>query len=191
MNFIPPIFSRTKEDLAEVESLEQVGYKALNAEQKQKWDLGMIGALNASDLNRIENNCMFLKFIMSGTENKTNYKVDWKMTDFVSRAEFLRIYNNIVEIMYAFRLENQVPAPPFDTIEKLNKVEELLFIAHNELIENINIENFKTSNGEIFKTNQNENFQVSNNNLNNNFKTNNGEIFKTNSLENLIVFGKI
>ena len=60
MSWIAPITNRTQEDVDLVIQYEKIGYDNFTTEQKVVWNAGMIGALNASDLNRIEGNIQYL-----------------------------------------------------------------------------------------------------------------------------------
>ena len=60
MAWITPIINRTQADVDLVIEYGNIGYNNLTPEQKAVWDAGMIGALNAKDLNRIELNIQYL-----------------------------------------------------------------------------------------------------------------------------------
>lgn len=188
MEFIDPVYTRTQEDLKEIKSYQKIGYENLSEDQKYKWMSGMIGALNATDLNRIENNIMCLMFMISENYQSEGIKINWLMTDFVLKKDFLRIYNNMLTLMYNFGLERELPKQPFDTIEKLNKVEELLKKAYNIISEKKEIQSFRTNNLEYFKTVDGEYLEVTYNVLKSEFKTNSLENFKTSEDEQLVVF---
>lgn len=189
MEFITPIFTRTEDDLKELESFQKIGYEYLNADQKSKWMEGMIGALNATDLNRIENNIMFLSLIISAMSPRKVYKTDWLMTDFVKMNDFLRIYRNLLDLMYAFGFGEETPKPPYDTIDKVNKAEELLNNAYLIISSMLRNDSFKTVNGEYFKTVNGEYFHVTTNTLRKQLKTVNGEKFVTADNMDFVVFG--
>ena len=188
MEFIDPVYTRTQEDLKEIKSYQKIGYENLSEDQKYKWMSGMIGALNATDLNRIENNIMCLMFMISENYQIEGIKINWLMTDFVLKKDFLRIYNNMLTLMYNFGLERELPKQPFDTIEKLNKVEELLKKSYNIISEKKEMQSFRTNSLEYFKTVDGEYLEVTYNVLKSEFKTNSLENFKTSEDEQLVVF---
>ena len=60
MTWEEPIINRVKADVDKVEEYDQIGYVNLMDDQKAEWMRGMIGALNATDLNRIESNQQYI-----------------------------------------------------------------------------------------------------------------------------------
>lgn len=190
MGFIEPNFSRNENDLMELEAFQKTGYENLNSEQKAKWNSGMQGALNAADLNRIENNFMFLLNAISPNAQTSNYKTDWKVTDFILLKDFLRIYRNILDLMYVFELSDETPQPPYDTIDKLNKVEELANRSYEKISPFMVLDSFKTKDNEYFKTSNGEYLKVPTNTLIGKLKTKDDEYFLTNQSENFMVLTK-
>lgn len=188
MGFITPITNRVENDLKELEAFQSIGYQNLTEYQKSKWMLGMKGALNASDLNRIENNCMFLFSLISKMAPMPSYKTDWKMTDMIKTNDFVRIYRNLLDLMYPFGLSEETPSFPYDTISKLNKVEELLNISYSKISPYIELSEFKTHEIEEFKTSTGESFKLTTNTYTSELKTNTSDVFKTSKNEKIIVF---
>lgn len=188
MGFITPITNRVENDLKELEAFQNIGYQNLTADQKSKWMLGMKGALNASDLNRIENNCMFLFSLISKMAPMPSYKIDWEMTDIIKTNDFVRIYRNLLDLMYPFGLSEDTPYFPYDTISKLNKVEELLNTSYLKISPYIELSEFKTHEIEEFKTTTGEPFKLATNTYTDEFKTNTNEEFNTSSNEKILVF---
>ena len=98
MSWIAPITNRTQEDVDLVIQYEKIGYDNFTTEQKVVWNAGMIGALNASDLNRIEGNIQYLANLLGvkGLIVKTN----WKMNDICRNSDFRRILDNLESIIF-------------------------------------------------------------------------------------------
>ena len=65
MPFTQPITDRTILDIDKLQEYDEIGYKNLTNAQKANWMLGMKGALNASDLNRIESNQQYILNLLS------------------------------------------------------------------------------------------------------------------------------
>lgn len=65
MPFTQPITDRSILDIDKLQEYDEIGYKNLTNAQKAKWMLGMKGALNASDLNRIESNQQYILNLLS------------------------------------------------------------------------------------------------------------------------------
>ena len=51
------VYDRTQDDVDEIKRLLSIGWKYMTDIEKADWMHGMKGALNLSDIKRIENNC--------------------------------------------------------------------------------------------------------------------------------------
>ena len=87
MSFIQPITDRTILDIDKLQEYDEIGYKNLTTEQKNEWLSGMKGALNSSDLNRIESNQQYI-FTLLSNQYILTFKTNWLMTDFVSKIKY-------------------------------------------------------------------------------------------------------
>lgn len=131
--FIEPIFDRTQEDVDTLKVLLNKGYKNFTDEEKELWKQSLKGAFNVSDINRIENNIYVLSSYL-------NIEIDKKIyaeTDIPTWSDFLRIRNNLIDIVEYSNLgisPGDVPELPYNTYEKINIIERLMFEIYNLFI---------------------------------------------------------
>ena len=87
----------------------------------------MKGALNASDLNRIESNQQYILSLLSAQYTLT-FKTDWLMTDFIEDSDENRILSNLKTLMQSFDFNEQtvVPDEPLNYFEKINQIESII-----------------------------------------------------------------
>ena len=188
MPFIQPITDRSILDIQKLQEYDEIGYKNLTTEQKNEWLSGMKGALNSSDLNRIESNQQFILNILSNQYILT-FKTNWLMTDFVEDSDENRILMNLKTLMQPFNFEEepQVPEKPLNYFEKINQIENIILQMYNKYYSKIKYYEFQTDNGEDFLVDD-ENFIVNDNILRDGFLTNQDEPFITSDDEDLNVF---
>ena len=188
MPFIQPITDRSILDIQKLQEYDEIGYKNLTTEQKNEWLSGMKGALNSSDLNRIESNQQFILNILSNQYILT-FKTNWLMTDFVEDSDENRILMNLKTLMQPFNFEEepQVPEKPLNYFEKINQIENIILQMYNKYYSKIKYYEFQTDNGEDFLV-DGENFIVNDNILRDGFLTNQDEPFITSDDEDLNVF---
>lgn len=188
MPFIQPITDRTILDIDKLQEYDEIGYKNLTTEQKNEWLSGMKGALNSSDLNRIESNQQYILNILSNQYILT-FKTNWLMTDFVEDSDENRILMNLKTLMQPFNFdeEPQVPEKPLNYFEKINQIENIILQIYNKYYSKIKYYEFQTDNGEDFLVDD-ENFIVNDNILRDGFLTNQDEPFITSDDEDLNVF---
>lgn len=188
MPFIQPITDRTILDIDKLQEYDEIGYKNLTTEQKNEWLSGMKGALNSSDLNRIESNQQFILTLLSDQYSLT-FKTNWLMTDFVEDSDENRILMNLKTLMQPFNFEEepQVPEKPLNYFEKINQIENIILQMYNKYYSKIKYYEFQTDNGEDFLVDD-ENFIVNDNILRDGFLTNQDEPFITSDDEDLNVF---
>ena len=143
MNWISPYYLRRDEFVERVKEYDLIGYQNLTEEQKQEWDNGMEGALNFSDLNRIENN---IGYLAEKTLISLNIKIDWNYNNVFDLANANRILVNIQRLCRRFRFENQptIPGAPLNDYRKINTIEMLLYSMYRAL-DRIELPNFITS----------------------------------------------
>lgn len=188
MSFIQPITDRTILDIDKLQEYDEIGYKNLTTEQKNEWLSGMKGALNSSDLNRIESNQQYI-FTLLSNQYILTFKTNWLMTDFVEDSDENRILMNLKTLMQPFNFEEepQVPEKPLNYFEKINKIENIILQMYNKYYSKIKYYEFQTDNGEDFLVDD-ENFIVNDNILRDGFLTNQDEPFITSDDEDLNVF---
>ena len=143
MNWIRVVANRTDEDVEKVKEYDLIGYQNLTEEQKQEWDNGMKGALNYSDLNRIENN---IGYLAERTLISLNIKTDWDYDDIFDLNNANRILINIQQLCRRFSFIGQpnIPGAPLNDYRKINYIEDLLFHMY-AAVERIILPNFITS----------------------------------------------
>ena len=188
MPFIQPITDRTILDIDKLQEYDEIGYKNLTMEQKNEWLSGMKGALNSSDLNRIESNQQYI-FTLLSNQYILTFKTNWLMTDFVEDSDENRILMNLKTLMQPFNFEEepQVPEKPLNYFEKINQIENIILQMYNKYYSKIKYYEFQTDNGEDFLVDD-ENFIVNDNILRDGFLTNQDEPFITSDDEDLNVF---
>lgn len=188
MPFIQPITDRTILDIDKLQEYDEIGYKNLTTEQKDEWLSGMKGALNSSDLNRIESNQQYI-FTLLSNQYILTFKTNWLMTDFVEDSDENRILMNLKTLMQPFNFEEepQVPEKPLNYFEKINQIENIILQMYNKYYSKIKYYEFQTDNGEDFLVDD-ENFIVNDNILRDGFLTNQDEPFITSDDEDLNVF---
>lgn len=163
MPFTQPITDRTILDIDKLQEYDEIGYKNLTNDQKAEWILGMKGALNASDLNRIESNQQYILSLLS-TQYTLTFKTNWLMTDFVEDSDENRILSNLKTLMQPFDFDSQtiVPDKPLDYFEKINQIENIIlqmYNKYNERGESIR-GGFYTDQHDTFMTSDNEQVNV-------------------------------
>lgn len=188
MPFIQPITDRSILDIQKLQEYDEIGYKNLTTEQKNEWLSGMKGALNSSDLNRIESNQQYILNLLSNQYILT-FKTNWLMTDFVEDSDENRILMNLKTLMQPFDFNDQtvIPDKPLDYFEKINQIESIILQIYNKYYSKIKYYEFQTDNGEDFLVDD-ENFIVNDNILRDGFLTNQDEPFITSDDEDLNVF---
>lgn len=188
MPFIQPITDRSILDIQKLQEYDEIGYKNLTTEQKNEWLSGMKGALNSSDLNRIESNQQYI-FTLLNNQYILTFKTNWLMTDFVEDSDENRILMNLKTLMQPFDFdeEPQVPEKPLNYFEKINQIENIILQMYNKYYSKIKYYEFQTDNGEDFLVDD-ENFIVNDNILRDGFLTNQDEPFITSDDEDLNVF---
>ena len=161
MAWITPITDRTQADVNLVLEYDNIGYNNLTPEQKSVWNAGMKGALNASDLNRIENN---IKFLASSLElYNLNINTNWQMSDVPRNNDFNRILSNLNAVKGKARERfginlPETPSLPLNGFEKINDIENILYIIYS----NFQFRSFITSDGKEFVVYDREKFLVHN-----------------------------
>lgn len=188
MPFIQPITDRSILDIQKLQEYDEIGYKNLTTEQKNEWLSGMKGALNSSDLNRIESNQQYILNLLSNQYILT-FKTNWLMTEFVEDSDENRILMNLKTLMQPFNFDEQtvVPDEPLNYFEKINQIENIILQMYDKYYSKIKYYEFQTDNGEDFLVDD-ENFIVNDNILRDGFLTNQDEPFITSDDEDLNVF---
>lgn len=131
--WIEPVYDRSEEDVRIAKAYNKGSAESEAAEYK--------GALNASDLNRIENNCEYLSDLLHscGYTSHVTVKTDWVMTDFPTLAEFIRIRDNITELLSAYAQAQDMPDMRSDNRTDYIEINNMEFDLYriNEMIANM------------------------------------------------------
>lgn len=131
--WLAPVFDRTEEDVEYAKAYNKSPSESAASEYK--------GALNASDLNRIEGNCAYLSELLHscGYTSHVNVKTDWSMADFPTLTEFTRIRDNITELMRAYAQAEDMPDMRTDSRTDYVEINNMEFDLYriNEMISNM------------------------------------------------------
>lgn len=130
-----PIIDRTQADVDEVLALKDIGWNRMSAEQKAKWTSGMKGALNESDLNRIENNIHLLSDVL-----ELSLVTHEGSIPYIPNASYWsNLLGNVKAIREAWSRHQstpEVPTMPVNTYEQINNIEKILLDIYNILMSN-------------------------------------------------------
>lgn len=138
------VYDRTQEDVLRVARLNE---KYLNLkitkEERDEWLAGIKGALNASDLQRIEWNTRLigelelLRLTLSVKE--------WERPDIPRVSDFTRLLDNVRQIRESgMTLPDtpQVPEHPLNTYQKWNDIERIMYDATCMYVRNVRSFNY-------------------------------------------------
>lgn len=136
------IYNRTQADVDKVKELTE---KYLNGtiipQEKAEWNKGLIGALNVSDIERVEWN----SDVIASFFNKTIVSKRWRMGDIPRESDYRRIRDNVAEIrgMFPANFETLPPVPeqPLNTYQKWNDIEKILYsiyTIYQAMLKNLN-----------------------------------------------------
>lgn len=121
------VYDRTQSD---IDLVIELNNKYINGtiteEEKAQWLSGMKGALNASDLSRIESNTASI----AGLLKLTLLTKNWSRENIPRESDFLRIRNNVQSLREAWSIPSSVPATPtqpLNTFQKWNDIERILY----------------------------------------------------------------
>lgn len=128
------IFDRTQNDVNHVIDLNQKYISGtITDDEKAEWASDLKGALNASDLNRIEGNIAELASDISKEVLSFNAKSivtkQWSGTGLPRVSDFLRIRTNVQALRdawYTTGTTPDTPDPPLNYFEKINDIERIL-----------------------------------------------------------------
>lgn len=128
VEYILPVFvyDRTQADVNRVLDLKRRGWNNLSTEEQAEWLGGrMKGAMNLSDLKRIENDCyviaQLLKIdITTRKDDLPRYPNTKYFTTMLANVKTLRSAG------YKYVETPEVPAQPINSYQKLNDVERIL-----------------------------------------------------------------
>lgn len=120
------VYDRTQKD---VERVVELNYKYLEQTitdaEKAEWAAGMKGALNISDINRIEENTALLAAFFAVTVNTKK----WTTGDIPRESDYQRIRDNVQAVRRSWNVLGGTPATPtqpLNTYQKWNDIEQIL-----------------------------------------------------------------
>lgn len=120
------IYDRTQADADRAAELNDKYIKGTITESElQEWNEDSKGALNASDLNRIEGNMLAL----AGIFGLTVTTKQWGSNDKPRSSDYIRILNNLSAIRnawYTLSTTPDNPVKPLTHFEKWNDIERIL-----------------------------------------------------------------
>lgn len=189
-NWEQPINSRTQNDIDKVRFLYSKGYANLSDGQKAEWLSGLIGAFNARDANRVENNIGFLNDLLNikGVTTKTN----WSMYDIFGEEDATRCVSMLDNLVERFNLEDapNIPSLPLNVYTKINDIETLLSMMYEKWMDG-GRSYLMAKNGEYMLTSSSERINVLNKSKRGRLLTNSSEIFVTTDGALLVFKNKI
>lgn len=128
------IYDRTEEDVSRVKELTEKYLSGTITElEKTEWYGNMKGALNLSDLNRVEGNLSVIAEILGLIITAKT----WSIGNIPRESDYRRICNNLQVICNAMPTANvlEVPDPPLNTYQKWNDIEKIIFDIYNSLMD--------------------------------------------------------
>ena len=119
------VYDRTQSDVDEVSRLEKVGWEGMTDDERNAWKKGMKGALNLSDIKRIENDCYVLAQLLnvSIVTHRENLPRFPTVSYFKSLLENV---NTLRAVGYRYQTTPEVPKQPINTYQKVNDIERIL-----------------------------------------------------------------
>lgn len=136
------ITNRTQADVERVQALAAKGFAAMTADEQAEWLIGMKGAYNASDLNRVGTALNYLAVRLDticGRSITWTAKTDWAVTDIATASQAAEYRQHIQDIRNALTYPAGTPdAPELNrlTYTGANNIERILVLCE-ELIDNI------------------------------------------------------
>ena len=133
--WIDSVTDRKQEDVDRVNELNAIGWDHMTSEQKEEWSNGLKGALNRSDLLRIENNIQILSDVLGLNLMTFANNVPGNPTI----GYFSILLENVEKIRGAYGKKSttpETPEAPINTFEKLNAIEQILKDVYDLLTNN-------------------------------------------------------
>lgn len=125
LQWIDEVTDRTMKDVERAGSLHKKGWKALSQEERLEWLSGLKGALNISDLERLENNIELLSGLLGLDLNTCLGNIP----EIPDSSYFTQLLSNIGIIREAYCIHDSTPKTPqmpFNDYSKMNDAESIL-----------------------------------------------------------------
>jgi len=140
--WIEPIWQRTQADVNYAIDLNNRindrGWSNITPEERTKWASGLIGCLNASDLNRIEIDTAFIRDLLlqhGYSTGITEIRTYWEMSDLQYEDQLERVRGNVQALIDSYYnpeiLDIQYPMP--------ENMQDLNYIAINNIENNLRL----------------------------------------------------
>lgn len=129
------VTDRSQSDVDRVLELLQKGWDNFNVDEKTEWIASMKGALNRSDMQRIQNNTKLLSDVLE--LNLTVVDVP----EHPNETFLISVINNTEVIRSAYMIHGdtpQTPSMPVNTYQKMNDIEKILDDVYGILLNNFN-----------------------------------------------------
>lgn len=128
------IYDRTADDIARVKELTGKYLSGTITEaEKSEWHGDMKGALNLSDLNRVESNLS----VIAGVLDLNIITKIWRIGNIPCESDYQRICDNVQTLRNAMPevITAEVPSPPLNTYQKWNDIERIIFDIYDSLMD--------------------------------------------------------
>ena len=136
------ITDRTQADVAYVARLAAKGWSGMTDDEKSQWSLGLKGAYNATDLNRVGNAVTYVagRLEEAGYAPDIDPKIDWTVSDIPTESQMETYLDNVRALRNALTVPDSVPQVPSDmdnlTYQEANDIERII-LAVDALITNM------------------------------------------------------
>lgn len=138
------IYDRTEDDVERAQELAKKGYSEMTEAELSEWIVGLKGAFNQSDIERIENNVQLLSDRLD-LNLVTNYGENVKYPD---EHYFEQLLLNVEKIRAAHCIHADTPETPVEPVNDFNKVNDVEKILND--VYTILISNFHYYAGESY-----------------------------------------
>lgn len=131
--WMEPVTDRAQSDVERIRELLEKGWQHFNESEKAEWYAGMKGALNASDLVRIQNNIQLLSDVL-----EIGLTVS-EVPELPTQNFYRQIIRNTESIRNAYCIHKttpEVPEEPLNTYQKWNDIEKILADVYMILLNN-------------------------------------------------------
>ena len=135
LEWIQPVTDRSQSDVSRLLELLKKGWDDFAADEKTEWTAGMKGALNRSDMQRIQNNTQLLSEVLElklAVADAPDHPNEQFLTSVLANTEIIR---------NAYMIHSdtpETPQMPVNTYQKLNDIEKILNDVYSILMSNFN-----------------------------------------------------
>lgn len=131
--WLETVTDRSQSDINRIRELLEKGWQNFTEEEKTEWSNGIKGALNMSDLERIQNNIQLLSDVLEiGLAVST-------VPELPTESFFDQIIQNTEDIRNAYCIHASTPVTPqepLNTYQKWNDIERILTDVYTILLNN-------------------------------------------------------